>query len=181
MEQTKNMRQLRIGNQIRIVKAVPASTFYINNRVRKHRPKSNEEFIGTVKSVAKRGRYSVIVDVETFKINGEIRHRWKRKDKLFGNSSKLTIFLVSDRSDYQEQLRKARKAFVGTSRLFQARRAAWQSPLVILGLEQGASTDDIKRAYRRLAMKYHPDKNPNDSTANDKFVQIAQAYHALNK
>ena len=42
-----------------------------------------------------------------------------------------------------------------------------------------ASNDDIKRAYRRLAMKYHPDKNPNNKEAESKFKQCAEAYEVL--
>ncbi|XP_075049471.1 dnaJ homolog subfamily A member 1-like [Mixophyes fleayi] len=46
----------------------------------------------------------------------------------------------------------------------------------LLGLPPTASSDDIKRAFRRLALKYHPDKNPN---AGDKFKQISKAYEVL--
>jgi len=49
----------------------------------------------------------------------------------------------------------------------------------ILGVGKGASADDIKRAYRRLAMKYHPDKNPGDKAAEDKFKECAEAYEVL--
>jgi len=49
----------------------------------------------------------------------------------------------------------------------------------ILGVDKGASADDIKRAYRRLAMKYHPDKNPGDKAAEEKFKECAEAYEVL--
>jgi molecular chaperone DnaJ len=49
----------------------------------------------------------------------------------------------------------------------------------ILGLDRSASEDDIKRAYRRLALTYHPDKNPNDSTAEEKFKEATEAYEVL--
>jgi curved DNA-binding protein len=49
----------------------------------------------------------------------------------------------------------------------------------ILGLEKGASNDDIKKAYRKLARKYHPDLNPNDKEANLKFQQINEANEVL--
>ncbi len=48
-----------------------------------------------------------------------------------------------------------------------------------LGVEKGASADDIKRAYRRKAMKYHPDKNPGDKEAEASFKECAEAYEVL--
>lgn len=50
----------------------------------------------------------------------------------------------------------------------------------ILGVEKSASTDDIKKAYRRLALKYHPDRNPSDKKgAEEKFKKISEAYAVL--
>lgn len=49
----------------------------------------------------------------------------------------------------------------------------------VLGVDRGASQDDIKKAYRRLAMKYHPDRNPGDKAAEEKFKQIGEAYAIL--
>ena len=49
----------------------------------------------------------------------------------------------------------------------------------VLGLNKDASTDDIKKAYRKLARKYHPDLNPNDKEANKKFQQINEANEVL--
>jgi len=49
----------------------------------------------------------------------------------------------------------------------------------ILGLERSASADDIKRAYRRLAMKFHPDRNPGDAEAETRFKESAEAYEVL--
>ena len=49
----------------------------------------------------------------------------------------------------------------------------------ILGLEKDANNKDIKKAYHKLAVKYHPDKNNGDSVAIEKFKEIAQAYEVL--
>jgi len=49
----------------------------------------------------------------------------------------------------------------------------------ILGLDKKASTDDIKKAYRKLARKYHPDVNPNDAEAQSKFQQVNEANEVL--
>jgi len=49
----------------------------------------------------------------------------------------------------------------------------------VLGIERGASAEDIKKAYRKLAVKYHPDKNPGDKAAEEKFKELGEAYEAL--
>ncbi|HXV98631.1 MAG TPA: DnaJ domain-containing protein, partial [Anaerolineae bacterium] len=49
----------------------------------------------------------------------------------------------------------------------------------ILGVDKSASTDDIKKAYRKLARKYHPDVNPNDKVAEDRFKEINEANEVL--
>jgi len=49
----------------------------------------------------------------------------------------------------------------------------------VLGVTRTATDQEIKSAYRRLAVKYHPDKNPNDATAEEKFKEAAEAYSVL--
>src|SRR5258708_28493148 len=50
----------------------------------------------------------------------------------------------------------------------------------ILGVDRNANAEEIKKAYRKLAVKYHPDKNPGDKSAEEKFKELGEAYEALN-
>ena len=49
----------------------------------------------------------------------------------------------------------------------------------VLGVSKTASADEIKKAYRKLAIQYHPDKNPGDKAAEEKFKEAAEAYSVL--
>lgn len=49
----------------------------------------------------------------------------------------------------------------------------------VLGVDRAASDDEIKSAYRKMAMKYHPDRNPGDSSAEERFKEATQAYEVL--
>lgn len=49
----------------------------------------------------------------------------------------------------------------------------------VLGVSKSATADEIKKAYRNLAFKYHPDRNPGDAAAEEKFKQISAAYDVL--
>ena len=50
----------------------------------------------------------------------------------------------------------------------------------VLGVSKSATPEELKKAFKRLAIKYHPDKNPGNKEAEDKFKEAAEAYEVLN-
>ena len=56
---------------------------------------------------------------------------------------------------------------------------AARSPSAVLGVAEGAPAADVRRAYRRQALRYHPDRNPNDPAAQEAFLDVQRAYRAL--
>ena len=51
----------------------------------------------------------------------------------------------------------------------------------VLGVDRSATLDDIKKAYRKKAIQYHPDKNPGNKEAEEKFKEAAEAYSVLSR
>ena len=49
----------------------------------------------------------------------------------------------------------------------------------VLGVEKTATAEEIKKAYRKKAMQFHPDRNPGDKTAEEKFKEVGEAYEVL--
>jgi len=49
----------------------------------------------------------------------------------------------------------------------------------VLGIDRNATAEELKKTYRQQAMKYHPDRNPGDKSAEEKFKEAAEAYEVL--
>src|ERR1700752_2728539 len=54
-----------------------------------------------------------------------------------------------------------------------------QDYYAVLGGQRNVTSEDIKKGYRKLALQYHPERNPGDKTAEEKFKEAAEAYHVL--
>jgi molecular chaperone DnaJ len=54
-----------------------------------------------------------------------------------------------------------------------------QDYYAVLGVQRNVTPEDIKKAYRKLALQYHPDRNPGDKAAEEKFKEASEAYQVL--
>src|ERR1700760_1780365 len=68
---------------------------------------------------------------------------------------------------------------IRTSINFQINRMSKRDYYEILGVQKGATAEEIKKAYRKVAMQFHPDRNPGDKAAEEKFKEAAEAYEVL--
>ena len=73
----------------------------------------------------------------------------------------------------------ATSAFPSDTSVHERRTVAQPDLYVILELERSATPEEIKQAYRRLAVRYHPDRNPDDRTSEEKFKALSEAYEVL--
>ena len=62
-----------------------------------------------------------------------------------------------------------------TAYIFMSKRDYYE----VLGVGKSSSADEIKKAYRKVAMQFHPDRNPGDKAAEEKFKEAAEAYEVL--
>src|SRR5690606_24365690 len=101
------------------------------------------------------------------------------------SESVCCIFVIS-RASRPSQTGQARGAwpyrtrFVGEATPDHTRMDNMRDPYTVLGVPRSASEKDIKSAYRKLAKKYHPDQNPDDSASHGKFAEATNAYDLLN-
>jgi hypothetical protein len=173
-EVTKSIATVQTGDRIKIVNS--NGEIFAGYVVATNRPSAN--------------RYTADVDVIAYFKEGKQRHRWKRKTRTFGHSTRYTVKVLektdkpqseipmSDERMNKVRMRQQRVAYARAG-VFQRARAKKKNKYDILGVQKGATADEIKRSYRRLAMKYHPDKNPNNKEAEERFKECAAAYEVL--
>ena len=90
-----------------------------------------------------------------------------------------TIFILVD--GLQEEQRRKAQERVSSGACDRTRFEVAQDSLKILGLSYGATQQEIKKSYRKLAKRYHPDKNPDEPLAAEKFRQVQEAYEILSR
>lgn len=169
----KDICDLKTGNQVKIINC------------------SGEIFAGFVISDAinAKGRWTVQVDVIAYHKGGFLRTRWQRKIKKFANSPSYTVWVLPETVQGKQQRqhppvsdkvkkRRQRVAFINSG-VYSQKRSKRGKYYEVLGITQAATPDEVKRAYRRMAMKYHPDKNPDNKKAEAMFKDVAEAYNVL--
>ena len=84
-------------------------------------------------------------------------------DELTGSVTRHVLFVKNHLSRYKKHMAQKRDFYE------------------ILGVNRDASDEDIKKSYRKLAMKYHPDRNPDQKDAEEKFKEAKEAYEVLSE
>ena len=85
-------------------------------------------------------------------------------------ASGTPVHLQPARQNHQREIRKAE---------LELKKSQRKDYYKIMGVEKDAGPDEIKRAYRKMAVKLHPDKNPGDEQAEAKFKDLSEAYETL--
>ena len=106
-------------------------------------------------------------------------HFRKTFDEMFGEGTHEEFF--SKQRNRKHSSSHSRGSYQQGSRGGSSYTYSGKDPCEVLGLKKNASSDEIKQTYRKLALKYHPDKNPGDKAAEEKFKEIAAAYAELQR
>ena len=126
------------------------------------------EFFGSADAVAKASAKNARTATERHKVAQNVKRRRGERLGSFCLIANVVMLAICALAFWQMYEAVQRDGMIST----------WD-PYEILGVQSGDTNRQIKRAYRKLSLQYHPDKNPGDRSAEEKFMNIAKAYEAL--